>query len=244
MRRCLALALLYGALLPCAARAQTERNWGAIFRVTPSLGYSPKFRQQGDVEIVTSSGAALHAYELEFATGIPVGLNLEMRFWNRFAVVAGGTWSARGEGTISDLDDDITYRAAGSDFLMAKLGLAVRLREDVPDIQYRQLNGSLFVAPAIIRDSGKDVPFAPVAVTTTAQHFGVNFGVDAELPLASRHIAFTAGIEDWLIFWNSDDYLPRVAAYLEQKPAPQTVSGIDAGKSHMLVVRAGLTFSF
>ena len=243
MKRWLLGLLIVGAL-PALAHAQTERNWGSVFRVTPSIGYSPKFRQNGDVEIVTANDVVIHGYELENATGLTAGLNLEMRFWNRFSLIAGGIWSGRGDGTIKDVDDNLTYRTAGSDFLMARIGLAVKLREEVPEIQYRQLNGSLFIAPALIRDSGKSNAFVPFGVATTAQHFGLNFGIDAELPFASRHLAFTTGLEDWLIFWNSDDYLPRVAAYLEQKTAPQTVIAIESGKSHMLVLRGGLTFKF
>ena len=237
------VSLLALIALPGLARAQDERNWGSVFRVTPAIGYSPRFTQHGTVEIVTANDVVIHDYDLEFATGFSAGLNLEMRFWNRFSLIAGGRWSGRGDGSITDTGDNVVYSTAGSDFLMAKIGLAVKLREEVPEIQYRQLNGSLFIAPALIRDSGKSNAFVPFGVATTAQHFGVNFGIDAELPLAS-HISFTTGLEDWLVFWNSEDYLPRVAAYLEQKTPAQTVIAIEAGKSHMLVLHGGLTFKF
>jgi hypothetical protein len=244
MRRHWAFALLAVAALPCMAQAQGESSWGPLVRVTPTIGFSPGFKQSGAAEIVTSTTVGPHRYRMEYPNSLPIGANLELRFWNRFSVIAGGAWSARGDGEITDLETNVTHPTAGTDFWLAKAGLAVRLREVQPDIQMSQLNASVFVAPALIRDAGKTALFAPVTAATTAEHFGLNIGAEGELPLASRYLAFTVGLEDWMIFWNHDDYITRIAAYLEEGSAQQTVLSIDPDRSHLWVLRVGLTFRF
>jgi hypothetical protein len=109
-------------------------------------------------------------------------------------------------------------------------------------MQMSLLDASVFVAPALIRDAGRDAPSAPASASNTVSHHGLNVGAEGELPLASRHVAFTIGLEDWMIFWKDHDNLKRVAAYLEQ-PGTHVIAA-EANSTHLWLVRAGLTFRF
>ena len=243
MIRCGALVLLSVAAAPCFAMAQDERNWGPVLRVTPSVAYGLTFRQAGNAEIVAANHFLVHAYHLDYAASVPLGLTVDVRFWDRFSIVAGGAWSVRGSAQITDLDDNITRPAGGSDLLLAKLGLGVRLSEEESEMRLYQLSGSFFVAPAIIRETGKDAAYVRTSTTSNTQHFGLNLGTEGELPLSNRHFALTIGVEDWIIFWNDEKYRKRIASYLET-PSRGSVTAIDAGTSHLLLIRTGITFRF
>ena len=224
--------------------AQSERGWGPVFRVTPSVAYGLTFRQVGNVEFVTGNQFFVHAYHLDYAASVPLGLTVDVRFWDRFSFVAGGAWSARGSARITDRDDNITRPAGGSDLLLAKLGLGVRLSEEESEMQLYKLNGSFFVAPAIIRETGKDAAYVRTSAASNTQHFGLNLGTEGELPLSNHHFALTIGVEDWIIFWNDEKYRTRIASFLEQTPSSRSVTAIDAGTSHLLLIRTGITFRF
>ena len=245
MKRHWLLAVLICTVLPNGAQAQAEPTWGPVLRITPTLGISPTFKQSGDATIVSPTDVTVHRFQFDYPSGLPVGVNVELRFWNRFSLIAGGVWSARGDGEVTDFEEEVTYQTAGTNFWLAKAGLAVRLNEVRPAMQRRQLNASIFVAPALIRDVAKSELFAPVSAANTIEHFGVNLGAEGELPLGSEHLAFTVGVEDWLIYWNDTDeeYLTRVGAYLEQG-FPRDVVSVEADRSHLWVLRVGLSFRF
>jgi hypothetical protein len=247
MKRHWVFALAALVALPCAARAQSDQGWGPVFRITPFIGVSPDFSQEGFAAVLTAGGISSHRYRLEHGSSVLFGVNGEYRVWNRFAIVAGGAWSSRGQGRLLDFEDELLYDnrngLEGSSLWMAKAGLAVRLREVRPDMQLRRLNASIFAAPAFIHDVAKTSAFTPPNGDDTVNHWGLNLGAEAELPLANERMAFQLGFEDWITLWNEDDYSPRIGSYI-QLPNPGAAVAIDADNSHIVVFRAGLSWRF
>lgn len=247
MKRHWVLALLALVALPCVARAQGDPGWGPVFRVTPFVGLSPGFSQEGSATVLTAEGISSHPYRLEHGSSVLFGINGEYRVWNRFAIIAGGAWSSRGQGRLIDFQDELVYNEQngleGSNLWMAKAGLGMRLREVRPDVQLRRLNASLFVAPAIIHDRAKTSVFTPTEADNSVNHWALNLGADAELPLANDRLAFQLAFEDWIVLWDEDTYASRVGSYIQQTN-PDAAIAIDPDNSHIVVFRAGLSWRF
>lgn len=242
MKRHWVYALAALLALPCTARAQGDPGWGPILRITPVIGVSPGFSQEG-VATVFDNNLSAHEYRLEHGSSVLLGLNAEYRAWNRFAVLVGGMWSSRGDGRLIDFEDEIVYDYEGSTLWLMKAGFALRLREVRPDLQLRRLNASVFVAPAMIIDNPKTSVFTPATSRANVTHYAVNMGAEAELPLTNDRLAFQLGFEDWLILWNEDDFGRRFAGYLQQR-SPNAAVAIDPDNSHLVVFRAGMSWRF
>ena len=247
MKRHWVFALAALVALPCAAQAQGDPGWGPVLRVTPYVGVSPGFSQEGFGSVLTAGGISSHPYRLEHGSSLLFGLNAEYRVWNRFAVVAGGAWSSRGQGRLIDFQDELVYDAQngleGSSLWMAKAGLALHLREVRPDMQLRRLNASVFVAPAFIHDVAKTSVFTPVGAEDHVNHWALNVGAEAELPIGNERLAFQLGFEDWITLWDEDNYGTRVGSYF-QLANPGAAVAIDADNSHIVVFRAGLSWRY
>lgn len=243
MKRHWVIALAALAALPCVARAQGDPVWGPTLRITPYIGVSPGITQSGRALVFVNGNTDRRDYELEYSSSLPLGVNIEYRLWNRFSAVVGGAWARRSSGRLLDFTDELVYTTDGTNLLMAKAGLAMRLRESASEMQLRRLNASLSLAPAVIFDKPATDAFSPPAATKTVRSWGVNLGADAELPLANNRLAFSAGVDDWIMLWNKDDYRFRVEPYV-QASNPGAVLVVDPDKTHMVVARVGLTWRF
>ena len=77
--------------------------------------------------------------------------------------------------------------------MLAKLGLGVRLSEEESEMQLYKLNGSFFVASAIIHETGKDAAYVRTNADSNTRHFGLNLGTERE-EIASTVRQFLAGM--------------------------------------------------
>lgn len=236
-----ALAPLFA--LPCAAQAQGDPGWGPTWRISPFVAASPGFSQEGFATIGTASSVSDHAYQLEHGSSVAFGVNAEYRAWNRFAVVVGGLWTSRGQGRLIDFDEEAYADFEGTTMWMAKAGLAMRLREVRPDLQMYKMNASIYIAPALIHDAPKSTVFTPQVSTAAINHWGLNLGAEAEMPLANQRLAFTAALEDWIILWNEGNYSERIGGYYQQSD-PDVAVAVDPDNSHLVIFRLGLTYRF
>jgi len=241
MKRHWVLALVTVIALPCMAQAQGDPGWGPGVRVTPWLGVSPGFTQQGLATVFDDDGFSNHPYELKYGSSVAAGLNVEVRLINQFAVIGGAAWSSRGQGELVNFEDELVYSYEGSDLFIVKAGLAMRLREVRPDVQLRRLNASIFVAPAFIADVPKRTPFTPPGSGGNVHHFGLNLGAEAEMPLANDRLAFQVGFEDFIIFWDEEDFSDRVGGYI-RTAHPGADIAVDADNTHMVFLRFGISY--
>ncbi|MGH7506022.1 MAG: hypothetical protein ACRELX_10240, partial [Longimicrobiales bacterium] len=70
---------------------------------------------------------------------------------------------------------------------------------------------------------------------------GANVGLNAQVPFGWRGVALQFGIEDFLIFWDNAELARRTDAVFERNGL-LSQSSVDADPSHMLLLRAGLSF--
>ena len=242
MKRHLVVALLALVASPGLAAAQ-DVGWGPALRITPFVGVSPNFTQTGEALVQSGSGSDMRDYELRFASGLGMGIAAEFRFWNRFAIIGSGMWSSRGDGELRDFQDELIYEVDGTNLWLAKAGLSVQLRETKPDLQLRRLNATIFAAPALVHDAPKKEPLTPVAAGRKSTHHALNLGAEAEMPFANNKMSFVLGLEDYMVFWDDTDARGRVEGTLQQS-MPGAVITVEPRRSHIWILRAGLSWRF
>ncbi|MCI0436734.1 MAG: hypothetical protein L0271_24310 [Gemmatimonadetes bacterium] len=244
MKRVVLAALVAVAALPLVAHSQTVSStldrpvWGPRIRFTPFVGVAPAVTRTERWTVVLNGQAAVSDYDVELASGWGAGASLEVLAVERFAFIASGAYVSRGRTTefSSELEDYLKHE--GSNFILAKAGVAVRLREEVSELQLRSLTATVFAGPAWVREMPKDDPFAPPALQDALSYWGFNFGADAEIPLGWRSLSIQGGVEDFYVFWDDDEFAARNDAALGS--GAQSV--VDTDPSHMWVFRIGLTF--
>ena len=242
MKRHLVVAFAALLVVPRLAAGQaTDAGWGPSLRITPFVAVGPSFTQTGEALLLTNGAFATHDYELEFASGFGLGLAVEYLVWDRFAITASGMWSSRGDSELVDFEDEFIYEIDGTNLFMAKAALAVRLREVDPDLQLHRLNASVFAGPAIIYDVPKSEAFTPPEASESTLHFALNMGIEGEMPFSNNKMAFTLGLEDNMIFWDTDDTLGRVASAISLQNPGASIA-VETKRSHLWVLRAGLAW--
>jgi hypothetical protein len=244
MKRHFVVALAALVILPQLAAAQSgDGLWGPRLRITPFVGISPSFKQFGEAVVATDTDISVREYEVRFASGFGMGVSGSLRLWDRFAIIGSGMWSTRDEGELIDFADEILYEIDGTNFFMAKAGVSMSLREIEPDLQLRRLNATLYVAPALVHDRPKTEVFTPVAAAQAQTYTALNFGAEAEMPLANNKLAFVIGMEDYMIFWDETKANGRVQGYFQARE-PSAVTAVDPERSQLWVLRLGMTWRF
>jgi hypothetical protein len=232
--------------LPAALTAQLPRGvdegWGPMIRITPFVGWSPGFNASGAMAVAATNPAGIvpATFDFDFASGPVSGVNAELRLYERYSVIGAASWSSRGH-TLFQTGDNLFIQDAGSDLYMVKAGGSMRFREIEPDLQLRRLNASVFLAGAFIHERPEVLVFSNSGLTESANHWGVNFGVEGELPLANRRFAIHGGLEDTVIFWDEDTMAARLGPRVEGQFGPGSVAVTDSDHSHLWVVRLGFS---
>ena len=233
----LASALLATAGTASAQVAAQQMDAGPRLRITPFVGQAPQFERKERWNVSDGVLAGSFAIETPFASGAAVGGVVEARLTEKFSFVASGVYIARR----STIDFETSELDPGANFLLAKAGVALRLRESVSEMQLRQLSASIFAAPALVREMPKDDLSVDPALTDAINHYGLNLGFEAEIPLNGDFVALQFGAEDFVVWWNESELADR----FDRGAAGggfATTSTVETDPSHMWVFRAGLTF--
>jgi hypothetical protein len=247
MKRHWVLAFATLVAIPRLASAQADSGWGPQFRVTPFIGVSPGITQKGFAYVATPNNVTIsvHPYEIEHSSSVPIGVIGEARVWNRFALAAGVAWAKRDDVTFVDREVEEFNNFDGTTMWLVKANAVMRLRERVPDLQLRRLNATIFIGPAFIWDTPKETVFSPLTSSDAVSHWGMNFGAEGEMPLGNPRLSFTLGLEDYMIYWDTDSYRDRVQTYVQQfQGYAGSAVEIDTDKTHQWILRVGLSYSF
>lgn len=242
-----ALLLLAAGLLPAGARAQMmvpeDSPWGPRLRLTPFVGQAPTVSRSERWSVFVNGSPESSAADVDLGAGPAAGAVLEVQLIERFSFVASGLYISRGRTReFSSLAGQVVD-FPGSNFMVARAGLSMRLREPISELQFRRLSASVFAGPAFLRESPQDNPLASPIFQESLNHWGANFGIEAEIPTAWQSLALVAGVEDFVVFWNDAEAARRVDRFAAQDGfVTETV--IDTDASHMLVLRAGLSLRF
>lgn len=246
MSRAVWVALVAAVIVPSAAAAQYGSVqdgpvWGERLRVTPFAGVSPRITRNESLSFLLDGRTYDFALETDLGAGPALGAEVEYRLYERFSVIGGGMLISRGEVFETDPSTGEYFARAGTDFLVAKLGVAMRLREQVSDLQLRTLTATVFAAPALIREMPGDDALLPASATQAMNMLGANAGVNAAIPTPWRSLALQLGFEDFVVFWNEAGLADRNDAIFADAGL-LTESTVQADMSHMLLFRAGLTW--
>ena len=238
------LVLLAAGLLPAGADAQLmapdNTPWGPRVRLTPFVGQAPTVSRSERWNVFANGFSQTSAADVDLGAGPALGAVLEVRAVERFSFVASGMYISRGRTReFSSLAGQV-LDFPGSNFLIGRAGVAMRLREPVSELQFRQLSASVFAGPAFIHEMPQSDPLASPIFLESLNHWGANFGLEAEIPTAWPSVALTAGIEDFVVFWN-DTESGRRADNFAALDGFVTETVVDSDPSHMLVFRAGLS---
>lgn len=247
MKRAVLLSLLI-TLCPGAVTAQDmfefdKPVWGPRFRVTPFVGFAATTRRLEQWTVTGNGNSVTPAFDVEMASGPAAGLAVEVQVIERFAVAASGALVSRGRTVEHVVDDSQMFEHEGSDFLFLKAAGVLRLREQTSQVQVHTLSGSIFLGPALVREMPKDDPFAPAVLLEPLDHWGLNLGFDAEVPLPWDRLSFVGGIEDFVVWWNTAEFARRNDAIFASNGV-ETVSFVESDPSHNLLFRAGLSLRF
>ena len=238
VRRVIMGALVAALLLPAAAAAQSipvlnSVNWGARVRVSPFVGWGFSQTRNEETVVLSSQGAYFEEHDVVLGAGPVAGAVADIRFYRRFSVHAGAAVQLR-----DDTEHFVTQRPGefyveeGANSFMAKLGLAVHLREPESDLQLRQLAASVFVAPAFVREGHS---------LGAMNNWGVNFGFDGNVPVTPR-LTFQFGLEDTLFWWDEEELAVRADEFYAGALGQTVLTEVSASPGNNWMLRLGLSF--
>jgi len=206
-RRLLAAAFAAVLLAPAAATAQLmplqdDPFWTPRFRITPFVGYLTAVDRE---ETWTSEGERSTVI-MHTAGATMVGANLEMLLSGKWGVTAAAAFGPRGETTVEFFDDGSNFLVEGSNIFLARVAGSFSLREQPDELTMRRLNATVFAGGVAMMERPRDEPTGEQALDN-AFHFGVNTGINGELPFASDRFALQLGVENNFMWWGSQSDL-------------------------------------
>ena len=231
-------ALVAALLLPSTAAAQSipalnEVTWGSRVRVSPFVGWAFGSTRNEETVVLNAQGGYFEEHDVVLGAGPVIGGVADVRLYKRFSVHAGGAMVLRG-----DTEHFVTQRPGeffveeGAKSFMAKLGLAVHLREPESDLQLRQLAASVFVAPAYVREGHS---------LGAMNNFGVNFGFDGDVPVTPR-LTFQFGFEDTMFWWDEEELAVRADEFYALALQQTVLTDVSTGPGNNWMLRLGLSF--
>jgi len=249
MKRCV-LALAGLLALPVCARAQSRPIYvpeappqqlpGARFSVTPFVGARVPYNT-GTFYVLGANGQQL-VVEEQREGSYAVGLNADARLTGPFSLVASVAYSGPQQdnflfGTPGDSVPDGSFTDDSPTLWFAKAGVSARLPDPVPDERRFHPSAFVTVAPAMV--------FVNDAGGGNSQHLALNLGADAVTRIGRGNFALNLGIEDYITFWNTDDFRARDEARFgsETRFAGQGVSiDYDYSTANIVMLRLGVSY--
>jgi len=241
------LALLGAILIPGPTLAQNPTildapTWGPRLQLTPFVGFAPAVSRFERWSVTGPGGIATQNYDVELGTGLIAGAAAEMTLIDRFALIGSAAFITRGRTTEVAQDEGGTrFQHEGSNFLMAKAAIALRMRESISELQMHALSGTIFVGPAFVREMPKPDAFADNVLLQPLNYYGVNFGVDGTIALPFERLSFQMGIEDYLLWWDAAEMARRNDQVFANN-GYTTTSRVETDPSHNFLLRAGISF--
>jgi hypothetical protein len=251
-----ALALLGLLALPAMAAAQTERPLLANeppperlpeskFSITPYLGVRVPFNS-GTAVLVTQGGDQFNL-RWERGGGPMAGVDVTARVRGPFHFVAGAAYSGRRDDLVflasqSAVD---TLVAQGAAYWFLKAGAQVRLADPTPDNRRFHPSALITVAPAIVWNDWNEINGFPDAANDGSHHFALNLGADAAARIGrSERWSFSVGLQDYLVFWDTDQLGARDAAIGEILAGEPVTVAYDYSNSNIFTLRLGVSYRF
>lgn len=245
MKRVVTAAAVALIAFPAIASAQAVAAtmdapvWGPRIRITPFVGHAAAVSRTERWTFNLGGQQSFARYDVDLASGWAGGAAVEVQIVDALAFIGEGMFVTRGRTVEESPDIGDRFDHAGSNFLMAKAALALRLREEVSELQLRTLTATAFAGPAWVREMPKDDPDAAPVLLDAQNYWGINFGVDAALGIGWEGVALQGGVEDFFVWWNNDELAARNDVLLGGGAS----SVVETDPSHMWIFRIGLSFT-
>lgn len=238
-RGVLAIALA-AVLIPAAANAQIqplrEDVTGPTLRVTPFIGHLTSFERIEEWRSFAGSQVSHVRVSHNVAGGTAAGLNLEVPLSGRFGVTAAGAYASRDRAALMTNTGE-AFLIDGNDVFLGRLGAVMHLREEPSEFVLRRMGASIFAGGVVMHERpGNALGTAEFASNGT--HFGINAGVNGELPFGGDRFAVQVGIEDNVMWWSEAPLASVASEYFSAAAAETTVS---TDMSHTWLFRAGIS---
>jgi hypothetical protein len=247
-----ALTLAAGLLaLPAVAGAQSRPVYApephpqqlphSRWAITPYIGARVPYNT-GTFYVTGANGADLQVEE-EREGSPALGLNADFFFRRVFGFTAGVAYSSAPQdivtfGTPGDSLPEGRFITDAPSMWFAKAGITARLPDPRPDDRRFHPSAFVTVAPAIVfmgEHGGQG----------RTQHFALNLGADATTRIGRSGFAFQIGLEDYITFWNTDDFLERDAARFGSEPrfegGPVAID-YNYSTGNILMARFGISY--
>ena len=242
MRRMLLSVVIALVSLPGLITAQDFERTGALARVTvsPWLGYRVGYSQAGSVLTTRNDTTRLESMDFEPEGALAAGFDAGVRVGGLWSVLGGFAYTAPSDVflTVNSDNGEEFFVGSHNAMYMAKLGVALDLREQEPDFRLHRPTAALFLMPALVFFDPVDEGLAGDLDDRYSQ-LAVNFGFKGETPIWQPNLLFQIGAEDYFTFWNEDRPARRAVAGDDQLTAE-----FDFDPSHILLLRVGLTYQF
>jgi len=248
-----ALALLGLLALPAAAAAQDQpllaneptpqRLPDARFSISPFLGVRVPF--SGGDQVFFGPGGEQFQASSERGGAPMAGADVRVRLRGPVSLYAGGSYSASRQDlltVVSDAGTTTKYELDGPAMWTAKAGVSVRLPDPMPDNRRFHPSALVNVAPAIVWMDWPSSSSLSDDITRSTHHFAVNVGFDAVTRLGrSERWALDLGLQDYVVFWNTDALRARDAAVGEIVTGTPVTIDYDYSTSNLIGLKLGVT---
>lgn len=228
-------------VLPGAGSAQTAANPGADgrLRVTPYFTWLPEIARHESRFLVLGNEAEDYEARFDLATGYGGGVNVEIIFADPAFFYVDGAFVRREDSREFSALEGGTRREVGSDWVMTRAGFGIRVRDPDDALQLRRVGGSLFVGAALIHEIPRTDPFRTHADNMNL--FGLNFGIQGDVPLFGSSFSLSAALEDNLVWWPDDELGTRNDSVYASIGLP-TQTTVSTGPTHIWIVRFGIAY--
>jgi hypothetical protein len=249
MKRCV-LALAGLLALPVCAQAQTrpvytpeavpEQLPTSRLSVTPFVGARVPYNT-GSFYVIGANGEQLLVEEQREGS-YAVGLNADAAFRGPFRFIASVAYSGSRQdnfvfGAPGDSLPEGGFTTDGPTLWFAKVGLSARLPDPIPDERRFHPAAFVSVAPALV--------FVNHPSAGSSQHFALNIGADAVTRIGRGNFALNIGLEDYITFWNTDDFRERNVAQFADDPRFEGGAvniDYDYSTANILMLRLGVSY--
>lgn len=242
------LIAAYAALLmvPALAGAQQQMmgrvddpSWLPRVRVTPFVGYLTGIERQEEWYGPDDQAVI----QMQIDGGPAVGVNLDSRLFRNWGASGAFSYAKRGRTMFGNAATGEQVVIDGSHLLTARLGPAYYVGEDVSGMALHRLNAAAFAGAVLMVDMpGSE--YATAEFVDDGLHFGMAFGINAEMPFASDRFAVQLGIEDNVMWWDESQQTSLAFAYFDRPNARLIQYETVVDVSHTWLLRAGLSFRF
>ncbi|HUF50645.1 MAG TPA: hypothetical protein VMN60_07430 [Longimicrobiales bacterium] len=246
IRRVLAAAFAATLVLPAAGSAQLmpmldDPTWTPRFRISPFIGYLTSVSRAD--EWTTSNGTQFRDefVEMEIGGGAAVGLALAMPLHGSWGVAAGAGYASRAGFIFAPQSGEALQQEGQNRVFFGRLGAHLVLQESESDLTLRRLNASAFAGAVMMHERPTNAGVADLIGNAT--HFGINLGLEGELPFASDRFSVQVALEDNIMWWDETQMGNLAFAHFDDGAGTftraQTTASTDF--SHAWLLRAGIS---